>query len=127
MSNETYGMDGFRVKFLHDERGKLIKSDSLFLNIYGFWVMIHVPKFMKVNRWYHPKRVKLEKILRKKWERENVQDLPIINVLLRKIRDGQLVFNPKDYLEDKEQYFSNFQSSKVNFEKQYNEKYLFLT
>ena len=89
--------------------------------------MIHVPKFMKVNRWYHPKRVKLEKILRKKWERENVQDLPIINVLLRKIRDGQLVFNPKDYLEDKEQYFSNFQSWKVNFEKQYNEMYLFLT
>ena len=68
MSNETYGMDGFRVKFLHGER-ELIKSDSLFLNIYGFWVMIHVPKFMKVNRWYHPKKAKLEKILRKKMGR----------------------------------------------------------
>ena len=54
MNYETYG--SFRAKFLNDERGKLLKSDSLFLNIYGFWVLSHVQGFMKVNRWYHPKK-----------------------------------------------------------------------
>ena len=42
MSDKTYGSDEFRVEFLHDERGKLIKGDSLFNNIYDFWVCIHV-------------------------------------------------------------------------------------
>ena len=124
MTYETYG--SFRVKFLNDERGKLLKSDSLFLNIYDFWVLSHAQGFMKVNRWYHPKKAKLERVLRKKRERENVKDLPIINVLLRKIMEGELVFDPTNYLDDKEQYFSNLQSWKLNFEKQYLEKYPFL-
>ena len=67
MSDKTYGSDGFWVEFLHDERGKLIKGDSLFNNIYDFWVCVHVTGFMNVNRWYHPKTAKLEKVLRKKW------------------------------------------------------------
>ena len=125
MTYETYG--SFRVKFLNDERGKLLKSDSLFLNIYDFWVLSHAQGFMKVNRWYHPKKAKLERVLRKKRERENVKDLPIINFLLRKIMEGELVFDPTNYLDDKEQYFSNLQSWKLNFEKQYLEKYPFLT
>ena len=54
MNYETYG--SFRVEFLNDERGKLLKSDSLFLNIYEFWVLNHVQGFRKVNRWYHPKK-----------------------------------------------------------------------
>ena len=62
MSNETYGSDGFRVKFLRDEKGKLIQGDSLFHNIYDFWVSIHAPGFMKVNHWYHPKIAKLDKV-----------------------------------------------------------------
>ena len=69
----------------------------------------------------------MERVLRKKWERENVKDLPIINVLLRKIIEGELVFDPTNYLDDKEQYFLNLQSWKLNFEKQYLEKYSFLT
>ena len=125
MIYETYG--SFRVKFLNDERGRLLKSDSLFLNIYDFWVLSHAQGFMKVNHWYHPKKAKLERVLRKKRERENVKDLPIINVLLRKIMEGELVFDPTNYLDDKEQYFSNLQSWKLNFEKQYLEKYPFLT
>ena len=125
MTYETYG--SFRVEFLNDERGKLLKSDSLFLNIYDFWVLSHAQGFMKVNRWYHPKKAKLERVLRKKQERENVKDLPIINFLLRKIMEGELVFDPTNYLDDKEQYFSNLQSWKLNFEKQYLEKYPFLT
>ena len=108
MSDETYGSDGFRVEFLHDKRGKLIKGDSLFNNIYDFWVCIHAAGFMKVNRWYHPKTAKLEKVLCKKWEKTKY--LPIINVLLRKIREGDNAFNPKDYLgKDEEQYFQILQ------------------
>ena len=43
MSDETV-----RKEFLHDERGKLIKGDSLFNNIYDFWVCIHAEGFMKL-------------------------------------------------------------------------------
>ena len=125
MNYETYG--SFRVEFLNDEREKLLKSDSLFLNIYDFWVLSHAQGFMKVNCWYHPKKAKLERVLRKKWERENVKDLAIINVLLRKITEGELFFDPTNYLDDKEEYFLNLQSCKLNFEKQYLEKYPFLT
>ena len=53
MNYETYG--SFRVEFLNDEREKLLKSDSLFLKIYEFWVLSLVQGFRKVNRWYHPK------------------------------------------------------------------------
>ena len=55
MNYETYG--SFRVEFLNDERGKWLKSDSLFLNIYEFWVLSYVQGFMKVNRCYHPKKL----------------------------------------------------------------------
>ena len=103
-----------------------MKSDSLFLKIYDSWVLSHAQGFMKVNCWYRPKKAKLERVLRKKWERENIKDLPIINVLLRKIIEGELVFNPTNYLDDKEQYFSNLQSWRLNFEKKYLEKYPFL-
>lgn len=126
MSHETYGL--FRVEFLDDKRGKLIKSDRLFLNIYDYWVLTHAAGFMKTRHQYNPKMAKLEKVFRKKWARESiVKDLPIINVLLRKIKEGGLVFDPTNYLEDKEQYFGNLQSWKINFEKQYLEKYPLLT
>ena len=36
MSYETYGF--FQKEFLRDKKGKLLKSDELFLNIYDFWV-----------------------------------------------------------------------------------------
>ena len=87
MSYETY--DSFRVEFLHDKKGKLLKSDELFLNIYDFWVLTHAPESTKVKQWYHPKLTKLEKILRKKWgkERKKVKTLPIINLMLRNIRE----------------------------------------
>ena len=73
------------------------------------------------------KKARLERVLRKKWEWENVKDLPVINVLLRKIIEVEIVFDRTNYLNDKEQYFSNLQSWKLSFEKQYLEKYLFLT
>ena len=83
---------------------------------------------MKIERWYHPKLAKLEKYLRKKWKRQSVaKRLPIINVLLRNITEGELLYDPTRYLEDEEQYFANLISWKENFEKQLIEKYPFLT
>ena len=47
MSYETYGF--FRKEILNDEKGKLIESDKLFLNIYDFWVLKHA-FFMRRKR-----------------------------------------------------------------------------
>ena len=58
MSYETYGF--FRKEFLRGKKGKLLKSDELFLNIYDFWVLTHAPGSMRVKRWYHQKLAKLE-------------------------------------------------------------------
>ena len=52
----------------------------------------------------------LERILKKKWKRENVKDLPIINVLLKNIKEEKLAFDPTRYLNDKEQHFANLTS-----------------
>lgn len=124
MSDETYG--SFRVEFQYNERGKLIKGDTLFHNICDFWVCIHCEGFMTCNEWHHPKTAKLEKVLRKKWEK--AKDLSIISVLLRKIREGDAAFDPTDYLpKDHEQYFQILQQWKTDFEKSYLEKYPFLT
>ena len=124
MSDETYG--SFRVEFQYNERGKLIKGDTLFHNICDFWVCIHCEGFMTCNEWHHPKTAKLEKVLRKKWEK--AKDLSIISVLLRKIREGDAAFDPTDYLpKDHKQYFQILQQWKTDFEKSYLEKYPFLT
>ena len=123
MSDETYV--SFRVEFLHDERGTLIKEDTLFHNIYDFQECIHCKGFIKCKIWYHPKAAKLEKVLRKKWEK--TKDLLIINVLLRRIKEGDAAFYPTDYLtKDEEQYFQILQQWKIDFEKKYLEKYPFL-
>ena len=70
----------------------------------------------------------LKKYLRNKWKRKSVcKTLPIINVFFRKVDEGELAFDPSRYLEDEEQYFSNLQSWKANFEKQLIKRYTFLT
>ena len=47
---------------------------------------------------------------------------------LRKIREGDNAFNPKDYLgKSEEQYFQILQRWKIDFEKTYLERYPFLT
>ena len=42
MNDETSDSDGFRVEFLHDERGKLIKATvySVIFTIFGFAFML---------------------------------------------------------------------------------------
>ena len=116
-SQDTYG--SFRQDFLADKKGKLIKTDRVFFNIYDYWGLIHAPRSIRVERWYHPKVALLKKHLRKKWKKESVcKSLPIINVVFKKIEEEELCFNPIPYIEDEEQYFSNLISWKNNFEEQ---------
>ena len=126
MSYETYGF--FRKEFLNDKKGKLIESNELSLNIYDFWVLKHV-FFMHSKRWYHPKITKLERILRRKWERAGVKvkTLPIINVLILKIIEEDRAFDPTNYLNKKEQYFVNLESWKKTFEEELIQRKPYLT
>ena len=40
MSTETYQTYAdFQIDFLHDESGRTLWSDNLFLNIYDFWII----------------------------------------------------------------------------------------
>ena len=86
MSTETYG--SFCGEFLHDEEGKLIRENSLFLNIYDFWCLQR-SDFMLGT--YEHKAEKLERVIRKKWKR--VKDLPVINILIRKLKEGNEAFD----------------------------------
>ena len=108
MSDETYAL--FCVEFLHDERGKLINGDTLFHNIFDFWAGIHCKGIIHCNEWCHPKTAKLEKVLRKKWEK--IDNLPIINVLLRKIKEGEAAFNPTTTYEKKKNILVIFRLGK---------------
>ena len=80
---------------------------------------------MKTFKCCYPKEAKLEKILRKKWEK--AKDLPLINVVLKTIKEEDKHFNPKGYLgEDEEKCFQILQEWKNNFEDSYLEKYPWL-
>ena len=37
MCTETYG--SFRVEFLHDEDGEILKENDLFFNLYDLWTV----------------------------------------------------------------------------------------
>ena len=63
-SFETYGSVDIRTRFLNDERGKLIKSDSLFENLYDYWTCLHLSGIITAFNWYHPKIAKLEMKIR---------------------------------------------------------------
>ena len=41
MSFETYS--SFCIEFLNDKKGKLLKNNKLFLNIFYFFMLYHVP------------------------------------------------------------------------------------
>ena len=61
---ETYGSADIRTRFLNDERGKLIKSDSLFENLYDYWTCLHVSGVITAFNLYHSKIAKLEMTIR---------------------------------------------------------------
>lgn len=96
-----------------------MRENSLFLNIYEFWCLQR-SGFMLGT--YEHKVLKLERVIRKKWKR--VKDLPVINVLIRKLKEGDEAFNPTDFLEgDQEQFFQILQQWKKDFEETYLEQY----
>ena len=119
MTFETYG--DFRTEFLYDIRGKLLENDELFLNIYDFYVLLHGSGNVQAEHWYrwtYLKLNKLERMLKKKWKKmeKAVKTLPIINVLLNKIKEDDATFSPLAYLNEKEQYFANLESWKLTSE-----------
>ena len=121
---ETYRSAELRISFINDEEGKLIKTDSLFENLYDFWTCFH-GKYKSIFIWYYPKVTMLEKTIRKKWGK--TKDLPLVNVILKKIKGKDEYFNPIKYLEeDEEKYFEVLQHWKTDFERDYLEKYLHL-
>ena len=117
---ETYGSDNLRVTCLHDEKGKKIKGESLFFNLYDYWTLIHAAH-KNLFRWYHPKIAILEKQLRKKLK--SSKDLPLANVFLRKFKEKDADFSRVNYLEDDEKYFEKIKKSENDFEKDYLERY----
>ena len=88
---------------MNDEKGKLIKTDSLFKNLYDFWTCFHA-SYKSISIWYHLKMHQLEMVIRRKWE--STKDLLLVNVIFKKYKEKDEFFNPMKYLgEDQEKYF----------------------
>ena len=116
---ETYGSAEIRTIFMNDEEGKLIKSDSLFENLYDFWSCFHM-SYKTLFIWYHPKMAQLEKAIRQKW----VTTKDLVNIVLNKFKEKDNYFNPMRYLGgDEEKYFEILQQWKIGFEKSYLEQF----
>ena len=62
---ETYGSTNLRVLFMNDERGKMIKTDSLFENLYDFCTSYH-DRNKSLFYWYGHKIWKLEMSIKRK-------------------------------------------------------------
>ena len=117
MSTETYS--SFRVEFLYNEDGEILKENDLFFNLYDLWTVTRSGFLLEI---YELKIVKLKKIIKKKWRRK--KDLSGFKVLLQKIKEGDEMFDPVDYLDgDHEQYFWKLQVWKQSSEKNYLERY----
>ena len=117
---ETYSSADVRTSFLNDKRGKLIKSDSLYINLYDYWTCFHASNSIVLFTWYHPKMALLEKNIRKKWE--TMKDFPFVTVF-KKIREKDKYFNPKQYLRGDEKYYEILQQWKIDHEKKYLEQF----
>ena len=62
---ETYGSANLRVPFMEDERGKRIKEDALFENLYDIWTSYHDPN--KTPFWWYLQKIwNIEMTIRKK-------------------------------------------------------------
>ena len=63
--SETYGSDNLRVECLHDEKGKKVMRESLFLNLFHYWTLLNAECKHLYYPWYHPKAALFEKQMRK--------------------------------------------------------------
>ena len=101
---ETYSSADIRTIFLNDERGKLMKSDTLYENLYDYLTSFHATNSIILFTWYHPKMAKLEMNIRRKWA--STKDLSFVNIVFEKIREKDEYLNRKKYLgDDEEKYF----------------------
>ena len=124
--SETYGSDGVRVACLHDEKGKNLKGESLFFNLYDYWTLLHAKIKSLYYPWLHPKVILLEKQILKKLPFDSDKDLPLANVFIKKFHNKDLHFSPKTYLDDEESYFEVMKDWKETSENAYLQKYPFL-
>ena len=114
---ETYGSANLRVVFMDNERGKRIKEDTLFENLYDFWTSYHDPD--KKLFWWFPQKIwKLEMCIRKKW---NSTALQLANIIFKKYREKDEFFNAEKFLEklDNEKSFKLLKTWKQDVEKTY--------
>ena len=101
---ETYSRADIRTIFLNDERGKLMKSDTLYENLYDYLTCFHATNSIILFTWYYPKMAKLEMNIRRKWA--STKDLSFVNIVFEKIREKDEYLNRKKYLgDDEEKYF----------------------
>ena len=87
--SEIYGSADVRTRFSDDggggEGGRLIKSDSLYKNLYDYWTCYHASNSpLILFTWYHPKMAKLEKYIQKKWG--STKDLPLVPQHLKRLK-----------------------------------------
>ena len=61
---------------------------------------------------------KVRKLDKNQYDKE-VESLPLINIIIKKINENDAAFNPTVYLNDKEQFFANIESWKLTFEEEY--------
>ena len=115
---ETYSSADIRTSFLNDERGKLIKSDSLYINLCDYWTCFHASNSIVLFTWYHPKMALLEKNIRKKLK--TMKDLLFDNIVLKNFREKDDYFNPKKYLGGDEEILQRW---KIDHEKKYLEQF----
>ena len=115
---ETYSSADIRTSFLNDERGKLIKSDSLYINLCDYWTCFHASNSIVSFTWYHPKMALLEKNIRKNLK--TMKDLLFDNIVLKNFREKDDYFNPKKYLGGDEEILQRW---KIDHEKKYLEQF----
>ena len=79
---ETCGSANLRVLFMNDERGKMIKTDSLLENLSDFWTSYR-DRNESLFYWYGHKIWKLEMSIIRKWSK----DLPLVNIIIKKFKE----------------------------------------
>ena len=99
---ETHGSANLRVLFMNGERGKMIKTDSPFENHCDFWTSYY-DRNKSLFYWYGHKIWKLEISIRTKWSK----DLPLVNIIIKRFKEKDELFNPERFLEEfnQEKYF----------------------
>ena len=82
MSEETYGSANLRIESIEDKVGRKVKKDTLFYNLYDYWMSYHNPN-RKCFWWYDQKLWRLEMCIHRKW---NQKTSPLVNIIIKKYR-----------------------------------------